>query len=181
MKFIFDFDDVLLDTAKRRTLHMYPRLEKAGVSLAAINEYYEKYRERKLFSMKQLIAHFSLPEEVYEELMKEIEDFRNDELVEIIKKLGKENCFIVSQGDEEFQLDKIKRTGVVPLFSEIVIVQETKKKAVEGICELYIDEEVVFIDDKIQNFEDLDLKKYPNLKTILYDEKGLEKIKKLVS
>ena len=39
-----------------------------------------------------------------------------------------------------------------------------------------MNEEVIFVDDKAKHFEDLDFKKYPNLKTVLYDDKGFEKL-----
>ena len=173
MKYIFDFDDVLFQTGRRRYEHMYPRLKKAGISTHDIDEYYQKVRG-ELFSMKKLLAHFSLKEDYYEEMMREIETFNNEELLKEIKKLGKSNCYIISYGDTEFQLDKIKRTGVASLFSEIIVVQESKKKMVEKICTKHKDEKVFFIDDKAENFKDLDFKKSPNLKTILYTGQNLE-------
>ena len=94
----------------------------------------------------------------------------------IIKKLGKENCYIVTLGNEEFQRDKIKRAGIESLFFKIVVVWGSKKEAVEKICAKHINEKVIFIDDKAKYFEDLDFKKYPNLKTILYNERGFEKV-----
>ena len=66
------------------------------------------------------------------------------------------------------------------MFSEIIVVPDSKKNVVERIAAVHKNEEVVFIDDKISHFEDLDFEKYPNLKTILYDEKGLEKVKEII-
>ena len=85
---------------------------------------------------------------------------------------------MVSYGEEEFQTTKIERSGIAPLFSEIIIVGGSKKEAVEKICEKYKNEEVIFIDDKAKHFEDLDFKKYPNLKTVLYSGQNLEDIVK---
>ena len=151
MKFIFDFDDVLFNTKKFKEL-LYKHMDK----LDASNVYYEK-------------------------IMQECPNLVNSSLVEIIQKLNKKNCFIVTFGDKEFQTDKIKRSGMWSLFSEIVIVQSSKKETIEKICAKHRNESVFFIDDKVQNFEDLDFKKYPNLKTILYDEQGLEKLTSILS
>ncbi len=176
MKYIFDFDNVLLHTNKIRREHMYPTFQNVGVSIKDIDDYYQETRKLH-FSVKELIKNFSLKEEVYEEVMRRTAEFSNTELIEIIKKLGKENCFIVTFGDEEFQLDKIKRVNISDLFSEIIVVPEGKKSAIEDICARYLNEEILFLDDKKEHFEDLDFQKYPNLKTILYDENGLEKFK----
>ncbi len=165
MKYIFDFDDVIFYATKRRYESTYPKLKKIGISHKDIDDYYNKNREN-LFTIKKLLAHFNLDEEYYAEMMHEIEDFKNMELVEIIKNLGKENCYIISFGDEEFQLDKIKRTGIADLFSEIIIVQGPKKEAIEKIASQYKNETIIFIDDKVHHFEDLDLVKHPNLKTV---------------
>ena len=166
MKYIFDFDDVLSHTTKRFKEHVIPVLEKDGVSRNQIEEYF-KSEQWNLFSFKKMLAHFSLSD-LYEEIMQEVKFFTNKELVREIEKIGKHNCYIVTYGDEEFQLDKIERTGIASLFSEIIVVSRSKKEAVEKLAGKHRDEEVVFIDDKSQNFEDLDFEKYPNLKTILF-------------
>lgn len=153
---------------------MYMCLEKTGIPSAEAEKYYKEVRANK-FWLKELLSHFSLKEDLYGEILKESKNFTNKELLKIIKKLGKEDCHIVTRGGEEWQLDKIKRTGIEHLFSEIIVVWESKKEAVEKICARHKDEEVLFIDDKAENFEDLDFVKYPNLKTILYDEQGLKK------
>src|SRR3989344_5835061 len=78
-------------------------------------------------------------------------------------------------------LSKSKSTGLESFFSDIIIVAGSKKEAVEKICAKYKDEKVIFIDEKAKYFEDLDFVKYPNLKTVLYDEKGLEKLISILS
>lgn len=177
MKYIFDFDDVLFHTTKHRKEHMFPLLEKAGISSNSINEYYQKTRLEG-FSLKDTISYF-LPhkksdhEKLYSAIMDEGKNFINKDLFEVVKKLGKENCFLITHGGDEFQKDKMNRAGATSLFSEIIILVGSKKEAVERICEKYKEEEVIFIDDKPQYFEDLDFKKYPNLKTILYTGQDL--------
>jgi hypothetical protein len=110
-------------------------------------------------------------------MLSKTKDFLNVELLEIVKKLGKDNCYLVTQGNKEFHEDKIKRSRIATLFREIIIVPEFKKSVIENICEKHKDEEVIFIDDRQKFFDELDLKKCPNLKTILYDAQGLEKLK----
>lgn len=179
MKYIFDFDDVLFKTTKHRLEHMFVVLQKAGISEKDIEEYYKKERTN-FFSLKNLLAHFLMSEDVYEEIMKEIKNFLNDELIEMIKKLGRENCYLVTAGHEEFQKEKILRAGINPLFAEIVVTPGTKKEAVENICAKFKNEDIVFIDDKKIFFEDLDFKKYPNLKTILYTGQNTEDLLKAI-
>ncbi|OGI60855.1 hypothetical protein A2814_03530 [Candidatus Nomurabacteria bacterium RIFCSPHIGHO2_01_FULL_38_19] len=176
MKYIFDFDDVLFHTTRRRQEHLYPFLEKMGVAHEKINEYYNKIRGQQ-FSVKNLLKYFSLKEEMYEEIMRESKIFLNKDLVKLVKKAGKNNCYIITYGDKEFQLDKIKRAGVDSLFFEIIVVPtDEKKEIIEKICAKHADEKVIFIDDKAKHFEKLDFKKYPNLKTILYTGQDLSNL-----
>jgi len=175
MKFIFDFDDVLFDNTKQLKEYMYECLDKAGISRDIAEKYYKTVRENR-FWLKDFLHHFSLTESMYEKILKKSKNFTNKELLTLVKKLGKENCYIVTHGNEEYQRDKIRITGIEPFFSEIFVISNSKKGAVEKICAKHKNEKVIFVDDKAKHFEDLDFKKYPNLKTILYDEKGLEKV-----
>ena len=181
MKFIFDFDDVLFHTTRHRKEHMFILLQKAGISEDRINEYYQKARITG-FSLRKMLAHFfrakkSRQEKLYEDIMSEYENFANKELMEFIKKLGQENCFLVTHGGTEFQSDKIKRVAASKLFTEMFILIGSKKEIIENICKKFQNEKVIFIDDKAKYFEDLDFVKYPKLKTVLYDANGLKKLK----
>ncbi|MFA6076719.1 MAG: HAD hydrolase-like protein [Candidatus Paceibacterota bacterium] len=175
MKFIFDFDDVLFHSTPRFKEHLRSSLEKAGISRVAVEEYVENL-QGKGFSLKELLNKFSVNLNWYEKILKNSEEFINQDLLKIIKKLGRENCYIVSFGDREFQSDKIKRARIETLFSKITVVSDSKKEAIEKICAKHKDEQVIFVDDKAKHFANLDFKKYPNLKTILFDEQGLEKL-----
>ena len=120
MKYIFDFDDVLFYTTKHRLEHMFKLLEEAGIPKSDIEEYYKRTRLEG-FSLKDMISHFLLDdkaehEKLYTEIMAEGKNFINTELIEVVKKLGKENCFLITHGGDEFQKDKINRSGVLPLF-----------------------------------------------------------------
>lgn len=172
MKYIFDFDDVIFRTTKHRLEHMFPILEREGVDRDQIDEYYKKTRLEG-FSLRGALQFFfpgaaELCEKLYEEIMSKGANYINSEMVNFIKSLSKEDCFLITHGGEEFQKEKMARAGVQDLFAEIIILIGSKKEAVENICERFRNETIVFVDDKPQYFEDLDFKKYPNLKTILY-------------
>jgi len=175
MKFIFDFDDVLFHNTKLFKEHMYMSLEKTGIPRNTAEEYYKTVRVNR-FWLKDFLHHFSLEKSMYEKLLNESKNFTNKELVTLMKKLGRENCYIVTHGNEEYQRDKIRKAGIESFFSEIIVVQENKKEAVEKICAKHKDEKVIFIDDKAHHFENLDFKKYPNLTTILYTGQDLTSI-----
>lgn len=183
MKYIFDFDDVLFNNTKQLKEHMYACLEEAGVPRLVAEAYYKEVRDKE-FTMKKFISALIAGEkinktkqkELYEKIMAESKNFTNQELIKIVKKIGKQNCYMVTHGNRSHQLDKIKRTGLAPLFSEIFIVQKSKKQSVEKICAKHKNEEIIFVDDKAKRFEDLDFAKYPNLKTILYTGQDLSSL-----
>ncbi|KKR62691.1 hypothetical protein A2643_04030 [Candidatus Nomurabacteria bacterium RIFCSPHIGHO2_01_FULL_39_220] len=179
MKFIFDFDSVLFNT-KEFLKHLYACVERAGVPKEIAQEYYKKVGGTQ-FSLKKLLIYLSIRENLHEEILSKSKSFINQELLKTVQKLGKENCYIVTHANEEWQINKIKSTGLESFFSDIIIVAGSKKEAVEKICAKYKDEKVIFIDEKAKYFEDLDFVKYPNLKTVLYDEKGLEKLISILS
>lgn len=186
MKFIFDFDAVLFNT-KKFIENNYVCLEKVGIPEDIAKKYYKEIRG-ETFSLKNFISTLlerkkitTKMEGIYEEMMSECKNLANLPLLKVVTKLGKNNCLIVTKGDDDFQRDKIKRSNMALLFCEIHVVPGSKKEIIEDICNKNKDEKVIFIDDKIKFFEDLDFKKYPNLKTILYDEHGLEKLKKEIN
>ena len=173
MKYIFDFDDTLFHTTRSLRERIYDIYAEKGITRLQIDKYLDNNRHRP-FSLKKLLLHFSLTPDVYERMMTQIEEFINADVLDLVRRAGRENCFIVTMGDEEFQRDKIRRAGIEKYFQEIIVVWGTKKTAVESICEKFKDENVVFIDDKAKHLEDLDMKKYPNLKTILYTGQDVE-------
>jgi FMN phosphatase YigB (HAD superfamily) len=150
-------------------------LEKAGVSQEVALKHYNEVRD-KGFSMRDFVNAIYKnekgikinEEELYEEIMREIKNFVNQDLLNLIKSIEKENCYIVTHGKEEYQLEKIARTGIAHLFCKIITVQDSKKQSIENICAKNKREKVIFIDDKEKRFEDLDFEKFTNLKTILY-------------
>lgn len=180
MKYIFDFDDVLFNNTKQFKEHMYMSLETVGISRLLAEKYYKSIRN-KGFTVKKFISFLYknlkiktiTQRDLYEKIMGECESFVNKKVVKIVKKLGKENCYIVTHGNKKYQLEKITRTKLEPLFNKIFVVQKSKKQSIESICKKYKNETIFFIDDKQERLQDLDLVKYPNLKTILYTKQDL--------
>src|SRR3989338_617731 len=86
----------------------------------------------------------------------------------------------------KFMYDYLEKTGTPRSITEEYYkkVGGTQFGLKEMLSHFSIDESfyekktVVFVDDKAKYFENLDFEKYPNLKTILYDDQGLEKLKR---
>ncbi len=126
MKFIIDFDDVLLHTTKMLKKRIYDSLEEAGVDREKSLDLYRQVRYPE-FSLRKFIYRLlqennldvDKTDEIYEDIMKETPNYINHHLVEEVKKLGKDSCIIVTNGEREFQTHKLERSGLYPLFSEI--------------------------------------------------------------
>ena len=73
-------------------------------------------------------------------------------------------------------MDKIKRTGIINLFNEVIITFDTKTNAIEKICKNFPNEKIYFIDDKQKHFDELRLENCPNLTPILYTGQNLKLI-----
>jgi len=174
-KYIFDFDDVLFFNTDKFKKHMYKCFEEVGVSYDTVKRYY-KIEKEKGWVLHNLVESIIDGEnitsinkdELSEKIMRECQNFINNELIDKIKKLKVKDCYLVTHGVKEYQLEKVNRTGLSPLFTQIFTVLDTKKGPVEMICEQFKDDEVVFVDDKEKRFADLDFVKYPNLRKVLY-------------
>lgn len=174
-KYIFDFDDVLFFNTEKFKKHMYKCFEEVGVSYETVKKYYKEERDKGFVLGNLVISTLKgerinsiSPGELTEKIMGECKNFTNNELIDVIKGLGVENCYMVTHGVMEYQLEKIHRTGLRPFFHNISVIQDTKKGSVEAICEEFKGHEVIFVDDKEKRFADLDFKKYPNLRVVLY-------------
>lgn len=174
-KYIFDFDDVLFFNTEKFKKHMYQCFEEVGVNYDTVKKYY-KIEKEKGWVLQNLVESILngenittvSKEDLSEKIMKECENFINNDLVDKIKQLNKEDCYMVTHGVKEYQLEKVSRTGVGSLFTQIFTVLDTKKGPVEMICKQFKDQEVVFVDDKEKRFADLDFEKYTNLRKVLY-------------
>ena len=174
-KYIFDFDDVLFFNTEKFKKHMYKCFEEVGVEHDTVKKYYAIEKD-KGWVLHNLVASVlkgenitsTSKEELSEKIMRECKNFVNNELIDQIKKLEVEDCYMVTHGIKEYQLEKVERTDLGSLFAQIFTVLDIKKGPVEMICEQFKDDEVVFVDDKEKRFADLDFEKYPNLRKVLY-------------
>src|SRR3989338_528590 len=144
-KYIFDFDDVLFFNTEKFKKYMYKCFEDVGVDYDTVKKYYKIEREKGWVLYNLVIS------------VLEGENITTVSKEELADKIMK-----------EYQLEKVHRTGLGALFTEIFVVQDTKKGPVEMICKKFKDDEVVFVDDKEKRFADLDFEKYPNLRKVLY-------------
>lgn len=183
MKLIVDFDDVLFDVSKLKE-RFFKVLKRHGVKHPEDEYTFERKNDRP-FSLRLFLERIcreegipeTMVESMYQDIMSVCKDLNNLELLELLKEAGKENCYIVTSGDEEFQMDKITRTEVDQIAEEVSVVPGSKKAIVESICLRFPNEKVIFIDDKIKFFDDITMEKCPNLQTILFDKYGLQSVK----
>lgn len=180
MKVIFDFDDVIFD-ARQFKEFVFRSFEKRGYE--NIRTAYEAVRtQNKPFSLKEFITHVTFDsslenvEAIYDEIMSMCPHMLNQQVVLLMKSLGKENCYIVTNGDTEFQLEKIQRSLTSSLVEEIVVVSGSKADEIKKFCHKHQEEEVIFVDDKELFINDLFFDECPNLKTVLFNEHGLENL-----
>lgn len=183
MKVIFDFDDVLLKSTGQFKNWIFDCIQIVGVPRERIESYYKETRSNQ-FSLRNFINTLFVEaniqnisvEETYKKILEGCKSFINEKLVEVVKSTGKENCYIVTNGDFEYQMDKVDHSGVKDLFSEIYVVPGSKKEVIEKICVESPEEKVIFVDNREEFFSDIDMEKCKNLKTVLFDENGIENL-----
>lgn len=175
MKYIFDFDDVVIDNSKKFKTYMFATIRRNGFPETKARSQYKKVRTKEFSLLNFLKSLFPAKnnrdvQKMYKDILKPAGKFLNKEILNIITKNGKKNCFIVTNGDRKFQLDKMKYCNIHRIFlkSHIFIVPGSKKKPITDICKKYPNEEIVYFDDKKKFFLDLPLKKFPNLRPVEY-------------
>ncbi len=186
MKLIFDFDDVLFENTLKFKVHMFACFERAGLPQGLAEAEYKKARDIGIpFSLKKFIGTLGIKNgfdmekilNLYAEMMKPAKDYLNQELLQIVQKAGVNDCYLVTNGDEEFQQEKLEATGIASLFKEIYIVPGSKKQVLEKICSQNPKDFFLFVEDREKFINDLDMANLPNLKVIFFDKDGLEKLK----
>lgn len=189
MKIIFDFDDVLFNNTAQFKEHIFKCLEDAGVPRVTAEGEYLSVRKTDIpFSLKRFLALLAVKNgldmekmrALYEDIMAPVKSFLNPALIQIAKNAGAENCFLVTNGEEGFQEDKIERTEVSKLFKEIFIVPEGKKIIIDDIYNKNPNEKIIFVEDRSRFIDELDLSKYPNLKIVHFNKDGLDKLNQAI-
>ena len=178
MKVIFDFDDVIFDTARFKEF-IFVAFERKGYT--DVRSKYEVVRKNNQpFSLETFIAEVlndtkeSTRKDLYEEAMSYCPQCINPHVHALMQKLGRENCYIVTNGIDDFQKDKIRRSIGEESVQEVIVVSGGKLEAVRDLCQKYSAEEVIFVDDKREFLHNLDMESCPNLKTVLFNEHGME-------
>lgn len=186
MKLLLDFDDVLFDTSRLKET-FFAVLGRHGVLRAKEKYHYERANDRP-FSLKLFIRRLCKEKSIgnqeadamYEEVMSVCGNLVNQDLIRVLEGVGRKNCYLITNGDEGFQKDKISCSGIKRFVEDVIIVPGTKKFAVESLCARFPDESVIFIDDREKFFEDLDMAACKNLKTVLYDGVGVGKLERVI-
>src|SRR3989344_2820925 len=187
MKYIFDFDDVLFKNTEMLKPRMFQLIAVAGIDEETIKgDYYRPEVRWQQFSLlnfiKKLFTAHNItgkdPKKLYEEIMSECHNFLNMDLVEEIKKLGKENCYIVTNGEDEFNNDKLKYSGILNYFKKyhVKIVPDDKGDVIEEICRENKNEKIFFFDDKTCFIDELKKRNIPNLTSVLYEGESLPEL-----
>lgn len=183
MKIIFDFDDVLFDAKAFKEL-MFFYLEERGIRNAR-DVYVSMRAPDKTFPVLEYLERLNIPKEdidtAYEGIVTPAKWLVNQEVLGVAREVGMENIFILSLGEEAFQRDKIERAlSEEVLDSHVIVVSTSKREEVVRICMMFKDEEIIFVDDKVEFLNNLPMEELPNLKTVLFNETGLEKLKAAV-
>lgn len=189
MKIIFDFDDVLFDNVSFKK-KVFSYFEKYGLSSEVCESLYKKHRAyfslRKLYDEVSIYTGKTFSQNEFaifrEYTFSNFDTYLNSNLVAIIEKVGKENCFILTAGDAQFQNEKIIESGLITHIHKehILIVKDDKKESLLSLCTLHKDEIFVFVDDKekhIQGAIDLHLS---NLHVVLYDSNGFTRLTNII-
>lgn len=188
MKLVLDFDEVLFQTKKMRE-HFTRVLERYGVDPRMTELLYMKHRETGIpFSLKRFIWAVAirtekreiLSPEVYEEIMSACASLANRELVLLAKEIDREDIIILTNGDKEYQLDKIKRSIGEDFASETIVVTGSKKESISAICKKHEHEPVIFVEDQQKFLDDLDAANLKNLTTILFGQTGIHDVKEAI-
>ena len=185
MKVIFDFDDVIFNTKEFKKA-MFRQFEENGYH--DVPRIYDEVRQNgDTFSLRKFIQTVdtacvgSKQDTLYKDILENARDLTNKEVVEVIRHLGKNNCYIVTQGSQEDQMNKIRKTIGEDSVKNIFVVEGSKKDIVISLCNKHQDEKVVFVDDKKKFIEDIPFGICSNLKTVLFDETGLEKLQQEIT
>jgi hypothetical protein len=181
MKYIFDFDDVLF----KNTEMLKPRIFKmiadsAGITEKEVETEYYIPEARDSFSLMEFIMTIfqkrNVPENkadhLFQEIMVECRNFLNMELLEEVKKINKEDLFIVTTGKNEWNWSKLTYSGILEYFNinNIRVVSGDKGEAISKICDENKEDEILFVDDKTRFVEELNSLHIPNLTCVKYEQ-----------
>lgn len=159
MKLVLDFDDTLFDTVRFKKERLFISLTRWGISATKFEESYKNYSEiHPLYNLKnhlsllkkEYLLDFDVDEVGYEAVA-HLELFVFPEYLDLISIYGRENIFILSQGDIDFQSLKIKHSEIDEKVEKIIIVDSNKEQKLTDLSLLWPSETIIFIDDKFKH------------------------------
>lgn len=169
-----DFDDVVFNSGKLSE-ELKGLFFKRGIEESLFEKYY--YDENKTYNPQRQIDRiqedsdkdFSNLKKEVSELIDNLGEYVFDDFKEFIEKVGRENIYILSFGDEEFQKLKIKNSGIDRDVEKTIIAKGKKSEQLKKFFSRNSNlekEEKYFIDDKVHHIKDVK-KNFPKIKTIL--------------
>lgn len=179
MKIFIDFDDVLFNTKVFKS-DIQNIFERNGVSEKVFNRYYKdgsgkkgdekirKYDPKK--QIKRIKKAGFETKRIEKEIIKLLRNTRKylfADGVYFLKKLKKEELYIVSFGDKKFQGEKINNSGIAKYFRKIMIVNVSKAVGIKKILSkknIEPGEALIFLDDRIKFLKDIK-RSYPGMVT----------------
>ncbi len=169
MKIFLDFDDFFLDTENGLVPETFEQY--ASLTGATLEEVYETYKQ---FSRAKAESGQCYAIGVHLEYLRKYADFDFDEVlrqmklfladtrrhlypgaVDFLRTLKKADSFLLTYGDDEFQMMKVRGAGIEGFFRGVFVTQGDKIKEIAKLRrELGIasDEMVVFCDNRCEYF-----------------------------
>lgn len=174
MKIFLDFDDVIFNT-KSLSSNLKNLFFQCEISEETFKKHY--YDETKSYDPWAQIKKIEIEsgkdlselENSVSDLLKDLRSYIFEDFLDFSKKIGKENIFILSFGDVNFQTLKIKNSEANKYANMMDIVKEMKAQTIKSAFpEIHImeEEDIYFIDDRIYFIEEVK-KEIPQIKTIL--------------
>ncbi|MEI7621471.1 MAG: hypothetical protein WCJ51_02970 [Candidatus Moraniibacteriota bacterium] len=181
MKIFIDFDDVLFNT-KQFSTYLKGFFAEEGIDQELFQKYYydpnDELKEGvRLFNPHGLLARLEKYEKIdtskirhdFETKLQNLESFVFADVADFLAAMGKENLELVSFGLTNWQQSKIVGSGLDKLVNSFVITEKLKAQAVAqlmGKLDLAVGEKIFFIDDRVEQLEDVK-KAFPQIITIL--------------
>jgi FMN phosphatase YigB (HAD superfamily) len=161
MKIIFDFDDTIFDTNRFKQEKLFPCLLRYGITTLDFSRNYEQYRkDNPVYDIKEhltkIAGQYNISidiNDIVQGMIKNLDEFIFPEYLNVIKKYGRENIFILTQGDNNFQRLKITKSKIDKKVEEIFTVEGTKAEKVKSLCTLWNNDAVLFFDNTLGNLD----------------------------
>ncbi len=182
MKFIFDFDGVIFD-AEGFKQKIASVLIQRGISKEVFLKDYSKvhgegYNVRSHLNMLLKSNNVETSDKVLDEIEEcifcDLERYVKKPVLDFIK-IHAKDVYILSAGDFDFQMKKIKAVGLNEVVQEIVIVPYSKKEWLIDFVKEHIHEKVYFFDDSVRHTTHDEFKKYNHFQPVLFTDESVLK------